>query len=96
MIVKVRPEAEIDILEAATWYENERAGLGGRFLSGVRETLRRVELTPRGYAIIFKDVRRALVDRFPFGVFFFVEGETATVIAVMHLHRRPASWSERR
>lgn len=96
MIVRIRPEAEIDILEAATWYENEQTGLATRFLGSVRETLQRIDLAPRGYGIVLKDVRRALVDRFPFGVFFFIEGDTATVIAVMHLHRRPASWSERR
>ena len=34
--------------------------------------------------------------RFPFGVFFFVEGDRATVLAVLHLHRDPSSWERRR
>jgi hypothetical protein len=29
-------------------------------------------------------------------VFFVVEGGTATVLAVTHLHRHPASWQGRR
>jgi hypothetical protein len=30
--VRVRPEAEQDLLEAAFWYEEQRPGLGHQFL----------------------------------------------------------------
>ena len=29
--VRLRPEADSDIAEAAAWYENQKAGLGGEF-----------------------------------------------------------------
>ena len=96
MTVRVRPEAEIDAFEAALWYESERAGLGIEFLDAVRETFRQIEGMPLRFPAVFADVRRAILHRFPFGAFFFVEGDRATVIAILHLYRHPSSWQRRR
>jgi hypothetical protein len=94
--LRVRPEAEVDTFEAALWYEGERNGLGAVFLQALRGVLARIEIGPLQFPLVTADIRRALLGRFPFGVFFFVEGQGATVIAVMHLHRNPSSWQERR
>lgn len=92
----IRPEAELDIFEASIWYENEREGLGEVFVGAVRSTLQRVELGPEQFPLVLKDIRRALVRRFPFAVFFVQEERRSTVIAVTHLHRHPGSWADRR
>jgi len=94
--LEVRPEAELDALEAGMWYEGERAGLGSDFLSELRETFTRVEAAPSQFPRVFRDVRRAILHRFPFGVFFVLEGDVATVMAITHLHRDPHSWQSRR
>jgi plasmid stabilization system protein ParE len=94
--VRVRPEAELDIFEATIWYENEQADLGTAFLGAVRTSLEHVEKSPRRFPVVFKDIRRALVDRFPFGVFFLIEDEDIAVIAVIHLHRHPSAWARLR
>jgi hypothetical protein len=41
---------------------------------------------------VSKGIRRAMLRRFPFGVFFVVDDDWSTVVAVMHLHRDPGSW----
>jgi hypothetical protein len=92
----VRPEAELDTFEAALWYEGEKAGLGAAFLQAVRGVFLRIGESPLQFPVVADNVRRALLGRFPFGVFFLLEGERATVLAVMHLHRRPATWQDRR
>jgi hypothetical protein len=92
----VRPEAELDMFEAALWYDGEEAGLGGEFLSAVRQVFCRIEEGALQFPLVSIDVRRAILRHFPFGVFFVVEGDTATVLAVTHLRRHPASWQERR
>ena len=38
--VRVRPEAEDDIIEAAAWYENRSDGLGAKFRRNPRSTRR--------------------------------------------------------
>jgi plasmid stabilization system protein ParE len=92
----VRPEVEIDAFEAALWYESERPGLGIEVLDAVREAFRQIEGMPLRFPMVSGDVRRAILHRFPFGVFFFVEGDRATVIAILHLHRDPSSRGRRR
>jgi hypothetical protein len=36
-----------------------------------------------------------MLHRFPFGVFFVVEAESAVVIAITHLRRHPGVWQAR-
>lgn len=92
----VRPEAEFDLLESAVWYEGERDGLGEQFLDAVRATFERVEHRPLQFPVVTESVRRALVARFPYGVFFTLDETIPTVIAVIHLHRDPAEWQRRK
>jgi plasmid stabilization system protein ParE len=51
----VRPEAQADIREAATWYETREAGLGLRFVGEVRESLRRIADSPLRFPIVDKE-----------------------------------------
>jgi toxin ParE1/3/4 len=94
--LRVRPEAEVDAFEAASWYEREREGLGSAFLRRLRRVFDRMEGGPQQFPLVTGELRRALLGRFPFGVFFFVEDRAVTVIAIMHLHRHPSSWEDRR
>jgi hypothetical protein len=94
--LRVRPEAELDVFEAAAWYERERTGLGVAFVQTIRRVFSRIERAPLQFPLVTTDVRRAILGRFPFGIFFFVEERASTVIAVMHLHRHPRAWELRR
>ena len=84
------------MFEAALWYDREQSGLGGEFLKAVRYVLGRIEEGALQFPLVTNDIRRAILRRFPFGIFFAVEDETATILAVTHLHRHPASWQRRR
>ena len=91
----VRPAAELDALEAASWYESERAGLGTEFLDELRTTFARIEEGSQRFPVVFRDVRRAILKRFPFGVFFVVESNNPVVLAITHLRRHPRAWQKR-
>lgn len=93
--VRLRPEAEQDLLEAALWYEANEPGLGGQFLDQVQATLAALADQPAAYAVGHNSVRRALVRRFPFGVFYMIEDDGALVIAILHGSRHPRTWRER-
>ena len=92
----VRPEAQNDIREAARWYEDREAGLGVRFLSEVRTSLQRIADHPLMFPVIEEGVRRALLHRFPYSLYFVNERDALAVIAVLHQHRRPSAWRSRR
>lgn len=93
--VRLRPEVEDDLFEAADWYEEQRAGLGQDFLDAVDSTLSRVAVSPSAYPILYKSIRRALLPRFPFGVFYQVEDEHIVVVAILHFSRHPRNWRNR-
>ncbi|MDX6557144.1 MAG: toxin ParE2 [Blastocatellia bacterium] len=92
----VRPEAQADIREAATWYEGREPGLGIRFMGEIRASLQHIADNPLRFPTVDEDVRRALLHRFPYSIYFVNEPEAAAIIAVLHQHRRPAAWKSRR
>ena len=86
---KFRAEAQFDIVEATTWYETERDGLGFELHQHIERACERAAEHPRLFAVSHRDVRRALVDRFPYAVFFQETDDGVLIVAVTHLHRDP-------
>jgi plasmid stabilization system protein ParE len=91
----LRPRAENDIQSAFEWYESQRAGLGEEFLTAVREKLEAVRDYPGANPIIYRDVRRAVVSRFPYLIFYVARPTQVAVLAVLHHARNPAVWPRR-
>ena len=94
--IRFHPEAEAEMIAAATWYELQQADLGKRFLSAVQDSLIRIAINPRLFPVVEGDVRRCLAKTYPFGVLFRDKPDTIVVTAVMHLHRDPDYWKNRR
>jgi plasmid stabilization system protein ParE len=90
-----RMEAQSEFDRAFDWYENKQPGLGVDFLNHVAEMLNHVELMPESSAQVFEDIRRAVVHRFPYSVFYRIEESQIVVIAVFHTKRDPQIWKER-
>ena len=93
--VRLRPEAEQDLSDAAAWYEAQVPGLGHRFLDEVLAAFSSVSETPLMYPVVHRNTRRALIHRFPFGVYYRVEQTDIVVLAVMHGSRNPRRWKIR-
>ncbi len=66
----IRPDAEIDIAEGYGWYEQQRDGLGVEFMEEVSAVINAIHAEPLRFPKTFRQLRRALVHRFPYGVFF--------------------------
>jgi toxin ParE1/3/4 len=81
---------------AAQWYERERVDLRDDFLAEVEQTLERISESPLRYPVLEGDTRRALLDRFPYAIFFRLKKESIRVIAVFHSARDPKRWRRRR
>lgn len=90
------PRADLDVATTFDWYEKEQAGLGQEFLDELRATYDRVADGPLAYQDLRSGIRRALVRRFPYAVYFAVEGDVVVVLAVLHAGRDPAEWQRRR
>ena len=95
MDLLLRPAAAADVEEAFSWYERQRLGLGEQFLESVSVGLREIADYPLRQAIILRDVRRLLLKRFPYAVFYRVYPGVIVVAACMHGWRDPLRWRER-
>ena len=91
----IRPEAEADLAEAYTWYEERVPRLGSDFLLNIEAALSSIQRNPEAYPLIYKNVRRCLTRHFPFGIFCVFKGEKIIVVAVFHAKRDPRKWRER-
>ena len=95
MTFDFHPEAEAEFIEAIAFYDKIESSLGEEFSLEVLAAGRNVLSYPRAWPVLEGDVRRCLVNRFPYGILYSVEPERIFVLALMHLHRRPGYWKDR-
>jgi plasmid stabilization system protein ParE len=87
--------AEQDLLDAPTCYDEQRDGLGDLFLETVAATFRSIGNMPEVHGRVRGEVRRALVPRFPYGIYYRIDTRQVTVLAVYHASRDPRGWQSR-
>ena len=93
--IKIRPEAEGDLKEAYSYFEQCRTGLGADFILCVEDSLSKIARNPEQYPIVYKAFHRTLVRRFPYGIFYEVREDAVIVFAIMHCAREPKKWRGR-
>jgi toxin ParE1/3/4 len=93
--VIIRPEAESEIKEAYLWYEERRTGLGADFILCVEDGLEKIRSNPEMYPVVYKNIRRLLIRRFPYGIFYLTQLNIIMVLAVFHSQRNPKQWQSR-
>ncbi len=86
-IIHLRTVASKDIGAAATWYEQQRPGLGAEFLLELDQTLERIANNPEIYVSVYRSTNRALLRRFPYIIYFKINNERIDVVAVLHQSR---------
>lgn len=82
----VWPEAEQDFASATAWYESKTEGLGLDFAREIDIALQKIILNPDLFPILDKklEVRRVLVSRFPYKIFFVVRQREIDICAILH------------
>lgn len=90
--LKFSPRALRETGEAQEWYESQSTGLGEEFIAAMELQLKRLEHSPLLYAEVIPGVRRSLLPRFPYGLFYAVRDNLVYVLAVLHDARNPRRW----
>ena len=88
-------DADAEVTEAAHYYEMQIEDLGVAFLDELDAALERIEAHPQAAPLVGKEVRRAVLRRFPYSVFYVIEPDRIRIIAVGHQKRRPNYWRGR-
>ncbi len=90
------PEALKEYSDAAQYYSEISPSLASAFITQVENGINQILLYPQAWQPIETDVRRCLIKRFPFGIYYTVEDDNSIIIqAVMHLSRKPGYWKAR-
>ena len=86
----VKPGAEFDIANGFRWYEERQLGLGLRFIEQLDVAFQRVVESPASYQEVMPEVRKAVVRRYPYLVFFTYDPEAVHILAVIPAAQDPA------
>ena len=86
---RVTQSAKTDILECYNWYEEKIPGLGASCVEELDATFEQVTLHPHSWAEAYPGIRRAIVNVYPYLVFFAVEDSEVVVLAVVPAAQDP-------
>ena len=89
-------EAEAELIAAIEYYEIREDGLGIRFAEEVNATIQRICAFPQTWEKIDNAIHRCLTNKFPYGILYRISENNIEIMAVMHLHRRPGYWKNRK
>jgi plasmid stabilization system protein ParE len=68
-------------------------GLGEAFFEQAFDLIQKIAKSPHQFPSVAPPVRRALLHRFPYAIYFLLEEETLMIIAVLHQRRDPSTVS---
>jgi toxin ParE1/3/4 len=89
------PEAEDEYLEAVEYYEREAPAVVEAFRDEVMRTVTFIERFPDAAPVERGTIRRKLLKRFEYEVYFAVEPDRLRILALAHQKRRPGYWTDR-
>ena len=91
--VILSPDAEENIRAVIRWYLNIQLELSFRFRAEIQGVLRRVAQNPYQFPLSKRLIRKALLRRFPYAIYFTLNAEGALVLAIFH-QRRSGPWNK--
>ena len=93
MNYEFHPAAELEYLEAIAYYESRQPRLGALLFEEFEKAMVQVCESPMSYQMIAEStIRRYLMKRFPYTIFFKEHGTVIQILAIAHQHRRPRYW----
>ena len=95
MRVPSHPDADLELEEAAFFYEKRAEGLGDDLLDDVDAAIERIVAHPTLYRVVCGQARQMRLRRFPYNLVYEVHGEDIFILALAHIRRRPFYWRHR-
>jgi hypothetical protein len=97
---RIHPDADVEFLDAVSYYETQQAGLGNEFDIEVARAVADALWNPDAWPK-FPDwdrspvVRSRKVDVFPYRIIYFVQDDELVIVAIAHQSRYPGYWKSR-
>ena len=94
-LLVVEPEAEAEIFDTAEWYEQRNPAARAGFLDAINQALVLIADHPEQYQTVYREARRAVLDGFPYALFYKVSDREIIIISCFHSSRNPKVWRDR-
>ena len=85
--LRFHPEVEGDVIAGYAWYEEKSAGLGKEFLRMFYAFAAEIPRNPLRYPKVHRQIRRRLLRRFPYAIYFNIKGDAVILFGLFHCAR---------
>lgn len=93
-VIVVRRLAEAELAEAKAWYELQVPGLGDAFLEQFHRSALAIADGPHRWPLYHGPVRRYVMKRFPYIVYFDLRPGKIRILRVVHTSKDPVAVNE--
>jgi toxin ParE1/3/4 len=93
--IEISDEAEIDFDKSYEYYFEESPKVADAFFKRINISLEDIKQNPFTFPIAYKEVRKYLVRKFPFVIYYQIDNSAIKVVAIFHTSRNPEIWNER-
>lgn len=87
--------AKQEFLDSKNYYEEQQEGLGDKFQYEIKNSVNRIQNFPTTFVKINSNIRKCVVNKFPYNLLYSIENDHILILAVAHHHRKPDYWVER-
>jgi toxin ParE1/3/4 len=87
--IVMRRLAAMEVRAESAWYNSQRKGLGTEFRKEVRQVLKGIAVFPHRWPICVRTIRKAVLSRFPYVLYYEARAEEIRVFRVVHAKRDP-------
>ena len=93
--IELSDEAEVDFEKSYTYYYKDSPKVADTFFTEINLAFERIGQAPNISPIVRESIRRYVVKKFPFVIYYRIISEMIQVIAIFHSSRSPKIWNER-
>ena len=93
--IELSDEAEVDFDKSYEFYYEDSPKVSDTFFKRINLGFENIKQNPKSFAVAHKDVRKYVVKKFPFVIYYRIVDSVIQVIAIFHTSRNPEIWNER-
>jgi len=93
--IEISDNAEIDFNKSYQYYFEDSLKVADAFFRRIDSSLGRIKHNPFSFPTAHKNIRKYVIKKFPFVIYYQVEDSIIKVIAIFHTSRNPEIWNER-
>lgn len=95
--IKFSENSILDLIKIQEYYDKIVFGLGKKFISKLDEVVIHLKSNPKIYPIVKNKIRKALMNEFPYAIFFTIlnSSKEIIIVAIIHTSRNPNYWKSK-